>query len=155
MALVKTKRNRWMSVDGTLRWGSPVQQKSTYCSECVGHRNLGLEMVTSLGREGPGERGWEMLVRGVQSARSSPLSLANAFLRQGYLTSLVLFPPWCYALFNPKLSLKMCSTQCFCAFRGNKERGWHRAGGLSRPEGKGGRSRAEATGRSGDNSEPG
>lgn len=39
-------------------------------------------------------------------------SLANAFLRQGHLTGVMLAPSWYYAFFNPKLSLNICTVQC-------------------------------------------
>lgn len=72
-------------------------------------------MVTGLGREGPGEREVEKCWQEGSSQQAVPhLSLANAFLRQGHLIGLMLVPAWCYALFNPKLPLKVCSTQCVC-----------------------------------------
>lgn len=75
--------------------------------------------------EGPG---------GAQSARCSPSEPGNAFLEQGHLIGSVLLPSWCYALLNPKVSLKICSTQCVSGTWGKECKRMDRARGLSGPE---------------------
>ena len=73
-------------------------------------------MVTSLGREGYGEREAKKMVERWQEVSSQQeflcLSLANVFLRHGHLIGLISVPTWCYTLLNHELSLKICHTQC-------------------------------------------
>lgn len=70
-------------------------------------------MITSLGREESGEgkaeraaKMWQDGKMGSSQQEVFYLNLANAFLKQGHLIGLMLVPSGCYALFNPKLSLK-------------------------------------------------
>ena len=100
------------SLQSGLGW---PEQVCVYFSEGVSPRDLGVrDGNSSWERRICRERGQEMMTRRpaqTRPGRSPSSQPGDAFLRQDHLNGSELVPSWCYACVNPKLSLKICSTQ--------------------------------------------